>query len=84
MWVNGWVNDAVEVHSHDVVWVFIGKVGKATFNDVTKRRRGSSRHWGRVDRKDAKCRGFRKGQQRCGDEAFMVVVWNWGSRILLS
>ena len=78
MLVQGRVNDAVQIPSYDVAGVFIEKVGKVTFNDVTKRHRGSSRHRGRVDRKDAKCRGFTESQDRSGDEAFMVVVCNRG------
>ena len=78
MLAQGWVDDAVEIPFYDVAGVFIEKVGKVTFNDVTKRCRGFSRHWGRVDRKGAKCRGFRESQDHSGDEAVMVVVWNRG------
>ena len=78
MLVQGWVNDPVEVSSYDVAGPFTEKVGRAMFKDVTKRRRGSGRHWGRVDRKEAKCLGFRDSQNRSGDDAFMVVVGNRG------
>ena len=78
MLVQGWVHDAIEIPSYHVAGVFIEKVDKVTFNDVTKRRRESSRHWGRVDRKDAKCRGHRESQDRSGDEALLVMVWNRG------
>ena len=78
MLVQGWVKYAIEIPSYDVAGVFIGKVGKVTFSDVTKTRRSSSRHRGRVDRKNTKCRGFRESQDHPGDEAFMVVIWNRG------
>ena len=78
MLVQGWFNYVILIPSYDLAGLFIEKVGKVTFNDVMKRRRGSSRHWRRVDRKDAKCRGFRESQNRNGDEAFMVAIWNHG------